>query len=399
MFVIDKEKIGIYVRGLIDLKYPSRRQFGIKCLELKNDPNIKNAKDDAANNENKRLQKIVDGKQDLQLDDLVVFSELLNVSIEKLLSAGECGETKNERQTNYSVAQSADSTVWQSYIDIDDKPILNPDEYGKTIIDYAICFKNYELLKYLVNNSYIWFDSENINDYVMTFGAGTSIKRTEYITDTLQTRLARNDSLRISLILLAIDNTDKAMLNKLRARELPEIYFRARYPFYSHPNFDIRYDKTMEELVKHISEAKKSIIEYFTSPFEICEQTRDSDGNPRKHTFVFPYISQLLDRLIHNNDKSYLPEVLEKAVEHNESVFNKLNELINSDDADASNNSIYMFKFSENGNIVSFANKNKAMITNVIRLEERSDDEKIKELINSVNELAMKISSIKTGRE
>lgn len=341
----------------------------------------------------------MDGKQGLQLDDLVVFSELLDVSVEQLLSAGECGESKKERQTNYSVAQSKDKTAWQRYIDNADNPILNPDEYGKTIIDYAICFKNYDILKYLVNNNYIWFDSENINDYVMTFGAGTSIKRTEYITDTLQTRLARNDSLRISLILLAIDNTDKPMLNKLRARELPEIYFRARYPFYSHPNFDIRYDKTMEELVKHISEAKKSIIEYFTSSFEICDQTRDSDGKPRKHTFVFPYISQLLDKLIHNNDKPYLPEVLEKAVTHNESVFNKLNEFINSDDADASNNSIYMFKFLENGNIVSFANKNRAMITNIIRLEERSDDEKIKELINSVNELAMKISSIKTGRE
>lgn len=53
MFVIDQEKIGTYVRGLIELKYPSRRQFGIKCLELKNDPNIKNNKDDAADKENK----------------------------------------------------------------------------------------------------------------------------------------------------------------------------------------------------------------------------------------------------------------------------------------------------------------------------------------------------------
>lgn len=399
MFVIDKEKIGTYIDALINLKYASRRQFGIKCLELKNDPSVKVGSDEAADREANRLLKIVKGKNAPTLDDLVVFSELLGVSVDQLLSAGELTEVKNERQTNYSVAQSHDWTAWKRYIDIDDKPILNPDEYGKTIIDYAICFKNYELLKYLVNNNYIWFDSEQMTNYGRTFGAGTSIKHTDYFFDTLQTRLASDDNLRISLILLAIDNTDKAMLNKLRARELPEIYFRARYPFNMHPDFNGRYDKTMEELIKHISEAKKSIIEYFTSPFEICEQTRDSEGKQRKHTFVFPYISQLIDMLIRNNDKSYLSEVLEKAVEYNGNVFDKLNELINSGDEGASYNSIYIFNFSENSNIVSFANTKKAIFTNIIRLTEKSDDEEINELINSVNELAMKISSIKTGRE
>ena len=46
---------------------------------------------------------------------------------------------------------------WDSYINREDKLILNYDEYGKSVIDYALEFENYDFLKYLMNNDYIWF--------------------------------------------------------------------------------------------------------------------------------------------------------------------------------------------------------------------------------------------------
>ncbi len=82
--------------------------------------------------------------------------------------------------TNYTIAQSHNEAEWIAYIEEKDKPILNPDEYGKTVLDYAIMFGNYNFLKFLINKNYIWFDSRKDIDYVMTFGAGTNIQRIKF---------------------------------------------------------------------------------------------------------------------------------------------------------------------------------------------------------------------------
>ena len=66
---------------------------------------------------------------------------------------------------------------WEAYINRADKLILNSDEYCKTVLDYALEFGNYELIKFLMDHNYIWFDSRKDQDYIQTFGAGTSIER------------------------------------------------------------------------------------------------------------------------------------------------------------------------------------------------------------------------------
>ena len=141
--------------------------------------------------------------------------------------------------TNYTIAQSHNKSEWIAYIEEEHKPILNPDEYGKTILDYAIMFGNYDLLKFLVNEKYIWFDSRKDNDYIMTFGAGTSIQRIKFEErdngvfirkpdmDDLQYKLATEDQLRMYIISFAADYDDLSMLEKLRAREIPELYYKA----------------------------------------------------------------------------------------------------------------------------------------------------------------------------
>ena len=69
----------------------------------------------------------------------------------------------------------------------EDKLILNCDEYGKTVLDYALEFKNLEFLKYLMEKKYIWFVDMDINPkeyftecHGLSFGSGTSIKRRSF---------------------------------------------------------------------------------------------------------------------------------------------------------------------------------------------------------------------------
>ena len=79
------EQIGTYLKSLIDKQYTSARQFGIDCLKLEGH-SVEN--DDIARMSN-RLTQITKGNKSIQLDDLPVFSKLLGVSYEEILSAGK----------------------------------------------------------------------------------------------------------------------------------------------------------------------------------------------------------------------------------------------------------------------------------------------------------------------
>lgn len=395
-YKIDNQKIGIYISGLIERKFKSARQFCRTYLQTRygNEP----TREDIQNMAN-RLSQIKKGTKAIQIDDLPIFSDLLQVSFEQILSAGECGEPKNSRMTNYTVSQSHNKAEWVAYIEEKDKPILNPDEYGKTVLDYAIMFGNYDFLKFLINKNYIWFDSRKDNDYVITFGAGTNIHRIKFEEsdngvfirkpdmDDLQYKLATEDQLRMYIISFAADHDDLPMLEKLRAREIPELYYKAHYLSCTCPDFDIHYDKNM---VSHIAKSSDKVLDYFTDPFEIRDRILYKDGSNRKHIFVFPYISQLLDMLIENNSP-FLKTALEKSIDHNENTRKKLEELIK----ESVNNGCYYgdnwkkeVDFHKNGNIVHFRDMNAVagIITNIARARKKSADSQTNRLIKKLND-------------
>lgn len=394
-YQIDNQEIGIYISTLIEREFKSARQFCRAYLQIDdiNEPTGQNIQKMA-----NRLSQIIKGAKAIQIYDLPIFSELLHVSFEQILSAGKCGEPKNNRMTNYTVAQSHSEAEWIAYIEEKDNPILNSDEYGKTVLDYAIMFGNYDLLKFLVNKNYIWFDSRKDNDYVMTFGAGTSIQRIKFEEgdkgvfirkpdmNDLQCKLATEDQLRMYIISFAADHNDLSMLKKLRAREIPELYYKAHYLSCTCPNFDVHYDKNM---VNHIAKSSDKVLDYFTDPFEIRDKIRYKDGNNRKHIFVFPYISQLLDMLIENNSP-FLKKALEKCIEHNESTKKKLKSLIK----ESINNGCYCgdywkkeVDFHENGNIVHFRDTLAVagIITNIVRATKKSTNTQMNCLIERLN--------------
>lgn len=406
-YQIDNQEIGTYISGLIERKFKSARQFCIAYLIIEG---IKEPTVEDIQNMANRLSQIKKGAKGIQIYDLPIFAELFHVSVEQILSAGKCGEPKNNRMTNYTVAQSHNEDEWIAYIEEKDKPILNSDEYGKTILDYAIMFGNYDFLKFLVNKNYIWFDSRKDNDYVMTFGAGTNIQRIKFEErdngvfirkpdmDDLQYKLATEDQLRMYIISFAADHNDLHMLKKMRAREIPELYYKAHFLFCACPDFNAHYDKNV---VNHIAKSSDKVLNYFTDPFEIRDQIRYKDGSRRKHIFMFPYISQLLDMLIENKSP-FLETALEKSIEHNESTREKLKLLIK----ESIGNGCYSggdwkkeVDFHENGNIISFRDTLAVagIITNIAKTTKESTDSQAKQLIKKLNDSYNGIKHITEG--
>jgi hypothetical protein len=106
------------------------------------------------------------------------------------------------------------------------------------------------------------------------------------------------------------------MLNALRARENPQLYFRAHYLNGEHPDFSIGYSDLM---IKHIAKSSHTVLDYFTDPFEIRDDVRYQDGSKRTHTFMFPYISKLLDQLVVTNS-SFAETALKKALKYNQKM-------------------------------------------------------------------------------
>lgn len=410
MFKIEKnnEKTGRYLSNLIEQKYKSKREFCRAYIRTSGDePN-----NETLNNMANRLSQIIKGKKAIQTYDLPIFTELLGVSCEQILSAGEYSAPISTRVTNYSIACSKNSAEWDKYINRADKLILNCDEYCKTVLDYALEFGNYEFIKYLIDNEYIWFDSRKDNDYVQTFGAGTSIERRKvsYIDYGLEGKLKEEDELRINLVSLAADNNDIEMLNNLRARETPQLYYRAHYLSGIHSDFDICYN---ERMVKHISSSSEEILDYFTDSFEIRDYVKYKDGSKRAHTFMFPYISKLLDILI-KNKSPFAETALKKAINYNNQTYSKLCELILSVKNDEFYAQEYMkdmwkktceqsFNFYDNGDIVSFSarvskttakNQLIGIITNVAKVTKIPTSPILKHLAEELNESYEAIKNI-----
>ncbi|MBQ7826861.1 MAG: hypothetical protein IJ386_01185, partial [Clostridia bacterium] len=167
---IDRD-IGAYLKKLILKKYDSVRQFGKVCLEMRE----LSTEESDVGNESNRLSMMTRGERRVQLDDLLMFSRLLDVSCEEILTAGKCRGPSAIRMTNCSVAASKNKKLWKEYVEREDKLILNADEYGKTAIDYALEYENYGFMKYLTDEGYIWFVDSDKQDYVHSFGAGTNI--------------------------------------------------------------------------------------------------------------------------------------------------------------------------------------------------------------------------------
>lgn len=434
------EEIGKYLSELIRKKFSSQRQFCIAYLEAED-----NAAPDAVEIQRmtNRVSQIVKGNKAVQLSDFPIFAQLLGVSCEEILSAGEYSAPTRNHLTNYEIAFSNDEKKWEEYVHREDKLILNFDEYGKTVIDYALEFKNFEFLKYLMAKGYLWFVDAvtDPKDYFkkyagMHFGAGTGIERRPWQErevirwhlscpendtgfehrrpqemDTLQFKLAGNDDLRMRMISLALEHGEVEMLYQLRAREIPSLYL-ACYLSCRSADCDSFYN---EDMVKRVAGAGEEILDYFSEEFEI----KDMLG--RTNIFLFPYMTNLIDFLINANSQ-HLEKVLRASLNHNRNVYRKLEKLKRDSTEYYKKNYIEMFcnkegvlhrneeyitscvediingivkdmDFYENGSIISYRDggTRDGVITNIIQVNKDSGKKEINSLIRKVNDWYNKI--------
>lgn len=403
----DNEKIGIYLKEKIGEKFKIQRHFCKRYLECKG----KVLNDDEIRKVQNRLIQIIKGNKSIQIYDLPIFCELLDVTCEEILSAGENFAESPKRMTNYSIAFSNDENEWLEYINREDKLILNSDEYGNTVIDYAIRFKNYQFLKFLIEKGFIWFDCGDLNEYAFTFGAGTNIeKRKSFkIDNSLQYNLEMKDELRKEIIALAVQNKDIDILDKMRARELPTLYVEAHYLSGTHPNIKKYYNKN---LVNSIIKADYEIIDYFTNEFEIIDKVKYRNKIKRCDTYLFPFISDVVNGLINNNN-GFAEIALKKIILHNQNTYDLLISLIdncittNLDRCNFEHTEYYekeitksvlkYFDYIDDGNIVSFSDtlNTKGIITNIVYVDAESSNPLINHLIGEINKLFDMIINIK----
>lgn len=131
----------------------------------------------------------------------------------------------------------------------------------------------------------------------------------------------------------------------------------------------------------------------------------------RVHTFIFPYISELLDLLI-TNGHNFAEMAIEKCIEYNKKIYESIKALI----GDAINNALNSisygdisyrnrikpnitksiftnYDFRENGNIVIFREPflSIGIITNIVHTKATSSDKKLKHLIEKLNHYFTKI--------
>lgn len=384
MSEINNEEVGKYLSELIKMNFKSTRQFCIACLKEAEEPN-----DASIRNMENRISQIKKGAKAVQTTDLPVFSKLLGVSIEQILSGGKEGEREVRRLSNRSVANSLNKEIWNEYLSEKNKCVLITDEDKKTVLDYATEFGNYEFVKFLTEEGYICFDCDTCRDDVMIFGIvrNMSGQGVNGFFDAENVRyLIIEKRLRQALIKLAAENNDISMLRKLRAREIRELYFNADYLARTCPDIRSCYD---EVSVDCISKSSDEVLDYFTEPFEI------TGVMGRKHKFVYPYISELLDFLV-KNKRRYLKTALERMIDHNAEVLKSLEALVNTSencyDGDEWKNNE---DFCENGNIVYFRNRKdyRGIITNIATVRQKTDDNKTNLLIRQLNELYERIEN------
>lgn len=318
----NKQMIGKHLSDLItNSEYKSDRQFGIAYLALRYGA-VNH--DDIPNMQN-RICQIKKGNKGVQIEDLPIFSEFLGVSIEDILSAGTALAPASNRKSNYSIAFSKDSAEWEAYVNRDDKLFLNPDEYNKTAIDYALEAGNYPFLKYLMDKGYIWFVGDDKKEYALGFGAGTSIERRQigYI-DVLDCRMKEQDNLRFRMIALAIEAKDFSMLDKLHARELPLLYTISPRHHLTLKDTQLPSSSNVRSMLESIAASENEAISYFFDEFET-----DDAINGLKSTFIFPYAGQVLDLLVKSKRTQESKRFLEKSIDHNKRVQKQLLKLIN----------------------------------------------------------------------
>ena len=319
MFEIkSNQEIGAYLKEAILSKYPSCRQFCVAYVNLTcnidDDPN--DIRRDEVRKLTNRLSQILKGVKAIQTYDLPVFSELLGISCEEMLTAGAVRKPIFNRRTNYNIAFSQDENDWKEYLAREDCIAAYADEFGKTVVDYALEFKNYKFLRFLMENGYIQFVSnEKTWSYGYNFGAKSLIKDKSFERHTLENQFLQDSSLRTRLIALALESDDESVLKELYAREFP-----VQYTVVPHYCYGLKFSDFYDEnYIDAIVRANDKVFDYFCQEYSVTSlQAKDYCCK-----WLFPFFGAMIERAVKVNPKRALL-LSDIAIAHNKKLYDNL---------------------------------------------------------------------------
>lgn len=392
------EDIGVYLKELILSKYPSCRQFCIAYLQLQGYDDNQEEIRKLTN----RLSQILHGKKAIQTYDLPIFSELLGVSCEEMLSAGAVRKPLLNRRTNYNIAFSKDKNDWIDYLNREDCIAAYADEFGKTVVDYAIEFKNYGFLKFLVEQGYITLVKPDESMQELDFGASTTLKERPHEHHTFKEELYTNKLLRTQLIALALESNDDTVLKELRAREVPTQLTMTTYDCPS-VSFKEYYD---EHFIDVILRSKEKVLYYFCEEYYLA-----SKWEKREFKWIFPFFDKLIERAVAQKNVR-ADTLLEIAIKHNEDAYNTLKKSVfatvkefrkcfgkSRGFLDVLNDVLRNFCVNNEGNVFAFncygVQNSEVVATNIIKVGVDSDNPDIQKKIDKLNSVYSQIVDIK----
>lgn len=348
MFTLASNKeIGTYLSKLVDQEFKSQAEF---CRAWLKEENM-DANNEEIRKKCNKFTQIKKGRKGIQTMDLPIFCKLLNTTGEEILSAGQVVLPCSTRLTNYFVAGSNDKKVWNAYINHKDDLILKVDEYGNTVLDYAIRFKNDKFIAYLMKKNLIQFDVDDQDDdkYCVSFGVSTKIGEQDQAYESHDFPGKSKLFLRAKLIRLAMEKNNLTILKKLNVREILLLSKRYEQQYKAYELKDVTHVQDIKEyfskdVMDTIAHASNSVVDYFTntstirvdyksySSKEMMEYRNsiwknekielDSKGKivTIENSFMYFYISGLLDVLVENNH-SFTEFALKKAIAYNKETY------------------------------------------------------------------------------
>lgn len=332
----------------------------------------------------------------------MVFTDLLGVSCEEIITGGNYFVPVASHMTNYEIAFTDDPRVWKKYMEREDKIFLNSDEYGKTVIEYALEFKNYKFMKYLMDEGYIWLvDNSEWKNFGYSYGAGTSVKKRDFrdYDTSVPFLIYTQDRIRTQTIALAIENNDLDILDTLLARDNPFLHVAGTLGFAY--GLERYYNA---DLMKAVSESDQKVLDYFSREFEI----KDIYNN--ENTFIYPYMGELIDIMLKTNRKE-VELLIRRSLKHNKETLKKLETMIRDAYQSVGENCDWLekesvmemalrcFRFDNENKIVNYIyhkekQSSEKIVTNIVYISEKSSAPLINELISEINELYSRISSL-----
>ena len=397
------EEIGAYLKKVILSKYPSCRQFCVAYIDLtidfSDDP--QDLRSEEIRKLTNRLSQILKGKKSIQTYDLPVFSELLGISCEQMLSAGAVAKPITNRRTNYNIAFSTDERDWIEYMNREDCIASYADEFGKTVVDYAIEFKNYGFIRFLIENGYITLISDNKGYVDFNFGASTTLKVRPYEAKTFQNELYENKILRTQIISLALENNDYDVLYEMRAREFPP-----QLTMVTHSVTSVKFSEYYDEnFIDAILDSKVKAIQYFCEEYYV-----ESKWQKEQFLWMFPFLGELIVKAVKRNS-SKASMLLDAAIKHNEETYNALKKSIlqaakhmksefcrNQGSQEVIADVLRDFHISEEKNVISFycyfIKGVESVTTNIICADVKSKKPEIQDKLDRLNDLYSQIINI-----